>query len=196
MKKILIVSSIFLLGFLTGELEINLIEMKARGVYREVIRVILQTDQEALASRAAREGHRLRSLVHRWNSVYAASPSPDGFSVFRKEWKDLDRDFWFPFTAHVLELISRPLPVSKGSQLSEGILRGKLGATLESLGAEDLANEQWSRAKELLGKTSLVETRRLIEDMLENEKSDAHLRMEKTLLEGLTPPNQTNAADR
>ena len=97
MIKALKISGIFMAGIIVGAILMNFLDMYLRPAYRETIRIDLKTEQEYLASRAMRQGDKVRTLAHRWNVVDAETK--DGFRVFRKERnKDMDSSFSYPLT--------------------------------------------------------------------------------------------------
>jgi hypothetical protein len=120
MTKILKISGIFVGGIIIGGVFMNLLHMYVRSVYRETIRIDLKTEQEFLASRAARDGDKLRAASHRWNVV--DSEADGGFRAFRRErHKDDDSSFLFPFYMLALKAMVSPMDESKKSPA--GLLR-------------------------------------------------------------------------
>jgi hypothetical protein len=182
MKRAAAFLSVFALGLAVGAAGVLLIDLRTRATYREVLRSNLLVEQELLAARTARQGDRLRSLVHRWNVVDARSE--DGFRIFRAS-PPFDDGFFFPFALLSLkEMVLRADESRRGSRVGEGLERGKLALALEAIGSPGLADEQWRRAQDLLGRHSLDEVRRTIEKVIDVENSDAAKQAAGVVLDG------------
>jgi hypothetical protein len=181
--KALKICGIFIGGIIVGAILMNLLDMYVRPAYREVIRIDLKTEQEFLASRAIRQGDKVRALSHRWNVVDAESK--DGFRAFRKERNsDIDSEFLFPFGMIVLKAMMhyKEDNLKKGAQIVEGINRGKLAHALESIGAREEAYKQWEMARILTNKKSIEDTRKFILKLQEQDNTDLHRQAEKAVL--------------
>lgn len=181
--KVLKIGGIFIGGIIVGAILMNCLDMYVRPAYRETIRINLKTEQEFLASRAIRQGDKMRALVHRWNVVDA--DSKDGFRVFRKEQnKDIDSSFFFPFHMLVLNALIHPKEgmQEKGPRIIEGVSRGRLALALESIGARQEANKQWEMAQMLTNKKSIEDIRKLILSLREQEDTDIHHQAEEAVL--------------
>jgi hypothetical protein len=184
MTKILKMSGIFVGGIIIGGVLMNLLHMHIRPVYRDTIRIDLKTEQEFLASRAARYGDKLRAASHRWNVVDLEAD--DGFHAFREERnKDDDSSLLFPFNMLVLKGIASQMGEGKKKieKVIEGVDRGKLAVALESIGEKEKADKQWEIARVLTIQKSLEDIRRLVLRNLEHEKTDLYLQAEKAILE-------------
>jgi hypothetical protein len=186
MKRIAAFLSIFALGLALGAAGVLLVDLRTRAVYRDVLRTNLVLEQEMLAARTARQGDRLRSLVHRWNAVDASSQ--DGFRIFRPS-SERDDDFFDSFRLLGLKHLVLPSgdEARRAASRNEGLERGRLALALEAIGSPVLADEQWRRAKDLLG-CSLEQARRLTLSMLEVENSDVAKQGEAVVLDGKAPP--------
>jgi len=195
--KILKIGSIFIGGIIVGAVLMNLLHMYVRSTYRETIRTYLQTEQEFLAGRAARQGDKFREVSHRWNVIDAEAEY--GFRAFRKEWnKDIDSSFLFPFYMMVFKAMGSPKNESqeRGARFVEGIHRGKLALALESIGAHEEADRQWEIARTLTKKKSIEDLRRLVLELHEQENTDLHLTAEKAILGDINKTHQANQPDQ
>jgi hypothetical protein len=181
--KSLKIGCIFIAGIFVGVTLMSLLDMYVRPMYRELIRIDLETEQEYLASRAARQGDKLRALSHRWNVVDTASES--GFRAFRREQnKDIDASFFFPFQALILKTIVAPTEESqrRPKLWLEGMARGKLALALEAIDAKGEADKQWELALKLLKRQSVADVRQLILRFQAQENSDLYRQAEKAVL--------------
>ena len=145
--KALKIGGIFIGGLIVGAVLMNLLHMYVRPAYRETIRIDLKQEQEFLAGKATRQGDNLRAVTHRWNVV--DTDATEGFRAFRKKRnKDIDSSFFFPFYMIVINELVHPREgmEEKGSRISEGVDRGRLALSLESVGARDEADRQWEMA--------------------------------------------------
>lgn len=183
MIKIVKISGIFLAGIIIGGTLMNLLHMYVRPVYRETVRIDLKTEQEFLASRAARQHDNFRAASHRWNVVDAEAK--DGFRAFQKERnKDIDSSFFFPFYMVALAAMVHPKEGvdEKAIRISEGIARGHLALALESIGNREEADKQWEIARTLTNNKSIEGIRNFILKLREQEKTDTYLQTEKEIL--------------
>lgn len=185
MKRAAAFLAVFALGLAVGAAGVLLVDLRTRATYREVLRSSLLTEQEMLAARSARQGDRLRSLVHRWNAVDARAE--DGFRIFRAS-PALDDGFFFPFALLSLkQMVLRADESHRGTRVGEGVERGKLAFALEAIGSPGLADEQWRRAQDLLGRHSREEVRQIVEKGIEVENSGAAKQAEAVVLDGRSP---------
>jgi hypothetical protein len=194
--KILKISGIFVGGIIIGAVLMNLLHMHVRSTYRETIRIDLKTEQEFLASRAARQHDDFKAASHRWNVV--DSSSEEGFRAFRKERnKENDSSFFLPFYMVVLKAMGSPMEKAKKDprRIIEGIDRGKLAVGLESIGENQEAAKQWEIARILTSQKSVEDTRKLVLRFLEHEKTDSYLQAERAVLDD-TNEAQSNQPDR
>jgi len=170
-------------GIIVGAILMNLLDMYVRPAYREMIRIDLKTEQEFLASRAIRQGDKVRALAHRWNVVDAEAK--DGFRAFRKERNsDIDSEFLFPFGMIVLKamMYDKEGYLKKGAQIVEGIDRGRLALSLESIGAREEADRQWEMARILINRKSIEDTRKLILNLHASDNTELYRQAEKAVL--------------
>ncbi len=197
MIKLVKISGIFVGGLIIGAVLMNFLHMHVRSTYRETIRIDLRTEQEFLAARAARQGHNMRALSHRWNVVDAEAK--DGFRMFREERnRDMDSSFFFPFHMLVFKAIRSPM---RGKQeevdrFIEGMDRGKLAVVLESLSEKEEAARQWEIARVLTKQKSIEDIRRYVRRWLEVEKTDLYLQAERAILEEGREAQQNNKPDQ
>lgn len=183
MSNIFKISGIFAIGLIFGAILMNLLNMYVRPTFRETIRIDFKTEQELLASRAAREGNEERALVHRWNVVDAETN--DGFRAFSKERnKDIDSSFFFPFHMLTLKAMMNPNDESqaKGAAIAEGLDRGRLALSLEFIGAQKDADKQWEIARDLIGKGSIDEVKGLLLKVKELDNTETYLQAEEAVL--------------
>jgi hypothetical protein len=182
--KALKIGGIFICGIIVGAILLNLLDMYLRPTYREIIRIDLKVEQEFLASRAMREGDKVRALAHRWNVVDAEAK--DGFRAFRKEQnKKIDSLFSYPFYMLIMNAMMHDKEgnLEKGARVGEGIDRGRLASALESIGANAEADKQWERARILIcEKKSIEDTKKLIHKLQEDDNTELHLQAEKAVL--------------
>ena len=181
--KVLKIGGIFIGGIIVGAILMNCLDMYVRPAYRETIRINLKTEQEFLASRAIRQGDKMRALVHRWNVVDA--DSKDGFRVFRKEQnKDIDSSFFFPFEMLLLNAMIHDSETryKKGVQIDEGINRGRLALSLEAIGSREEADRQWEIARTLINRKTIEDTKKLILKLQEGDNTEIHRQAEKAVL--------------
>ncbi len=177
------IGGIFIGGLIVGAGLMNLLHMYVRSTYRETIRIDLNTEQKFMAGRAARQGDKLRALSHQWNVV--DTEAKDGFRAFQKERnEEIDSSFFFPFYMVVLNAMVHPKEgmQEKGARISEGIERGKLALSLESVGANQEAEKQWEISRALTYKKSTEEIRKFILKLREQESSDTYLQAERAIL--------------
>ncbi len=181
--KVFKIGGIFTGGIIVGAIIMNLIYMSVRPAYRETIRIDLKTEQEFLASRAARQGNKVRALVHRWNVV--DTEANNGFCIFNKERNnEMDSSFFFPFYMLVLKTMmhSEVDKHEKGARISEGIDRGRVALSLESLGAREEADKQWEIARIKTGRDSIEDIRKLIIKLQGLDNSEVYRQAEKAVL--------------
>ena len=150
MKKTIVITIVFLLGFIVGALTINLLTIPARKAYRELLQMTYVSNQRTLEISALKEGNRPKALVHIWNLIDA--DPVNGSKIFKSEFADaLDREFWFiffPSFKNVSKNVGRPMPGAE--DLVMGAEHGRLAAVLELLGHEEAAKEHWVLAAKLL----------------------------------------------
>lgn len=91
----------FLVGVIVGAFLLESLEIHVRPVYRDLMATQLKTEQDYMASRAARENKLFAAAFHRW--VAANAGSEDGFPIFRTRNSDANDDSYFlPFALFVL----------------------------------------------------------------------------------------------
>jgi hypothetical protein len=86
--------------------------------------------------------------------------------------------------------------MEKGGYIIEGIDRGNLAVALEADGDNAEATRQWDQAQKLLRKKSIEDTRNLILNLLEQEKTELHLQAEEKILGDKEEAQQINRGDR
>jgi hypothetical protein len=181
-KSSLKYAGVFLLGLLVGAFLLETLEMYLRPSYRDlIIRTHLKTEQEFLASRAVRDNRLLDATFHRWAVVN--TESDDGFRILRNKDSGIDDAYYlYPVHMLILKWMSAGDNIKRGSMIAEGYDRGKLAVALESLGQKKDAEKQWDRAQELIHRKTIKETKEAVYSILEQEKTDIHLRAEDKIL--------------
>lgn len=179
LRRALSIIGIFFLGFIAGVISLNLLNMHLRDTYRDVLMTNLKLEQELRASKTAREGNTLKSLVHRWNVVDISSS--DGFQFFQN--MNGENKFLYPFAMLVLKQMHNENKKYEGIRTSESIEIGKLALTLEALGMDELATNQWKIAEGLRGRVSMKAIRNLVEDSINFENSQLHIDVENKYLQ-------------
>lgn len=182
LKSTLKYTSVFLLGLLVGTFLIESLEIQLRPAYRNIIiRTDFKTEQEFLASRAARENRRVEAAFHRWAVVNAESD--DGFRVFQEHHDELNgQQYSYLLSVYILKLMSSDDNIKRGQKIAEGFDRGKLAAALETIGQKAEAETQWQLAQVLTGRKNIEETKKSVYSMLGQEKSDIYLKAESKIL--------------
>jgi hypothetical protein len=195
MNRILKISGIFLLGVIVGAVLMNLLYMYVRPVYRHMIRTQIKTDQQFLASRATREGNKIEAAMHRWFVLEMDSEK----SRHEKSDRESDSSFLFPFYWAPLrkQADSRAKERPQNYRhIEEGMERAWLAAALEDINEKQEASKQWLKAQTLLGESSVENTRKIIFDLLEKEKTDTYIEGEKMILGDTNQAQQKNRGDR
>jgi hypothetical protein len=181
-KSLLKYTGVFLLGLLVGAFLLETLEIHLRPAYRDlVIRSYLKTEQEFLASRAAREKRSLDAAFHRWAVVNAETDN--GFRVLRPQDNDIDsQPYLYPLGVLGLEWMSKDVNARRGAKIAEGFDRGKLAAALDVLGQTKEAEKQWQLAQNLIHRETIKETKEAVYSMLKQEKSEIYLKAEDKIL--------------
>lgn len=123
----------------------------------------------------------LEAAFHRWAVVNAESD--EGFRVFQEHGVELDdQPYTYPFDMYMLKWMSSGANIKKGRKIVEGFDRGKLAVALEALGQKKEAENQWQSAQILIHRKTIKETKEAVYVMLEQEKSDIHLKAEDKIL--------------
>jgi hypothetical protein len=183
LRKTLSITGIFLLGFIVGMTSLNLLYMHLNKTYINVLLHGIEFEQGLLASKTAREGDTIRSLVHRWNVVDATTAN--GFRSLRTT--TMQDEFFYPFAMLVIKQMQENTQYKegkvKGERMIEGINRGKLAKTLEALGENELADKQWEWANSLMENRGIKATQRFVEEEIEQENSQLHIDVEDKYLQ-------------
>ncbi len=155
-------------GFLGGSLAILFLDMKTRPVLRDVLRVNFKIEQERNASLASAANDPLRTAFYRWSAADASSRKKIG--VFRHGLDgNIDAGLFYPFALLVLGRIDTT--GVKGAQMDEGLARAKLALSLEALGLQVPADEQWRSAADLIPMRSADQLHHLAADMIAQERA-------------------------
>jgi hypothetical protein len=70
----------------------------------------------------------------------------------------------------------------KGARIAEGIDRGRLALSLESIGAQKEADKQWEISRMMTDKESIKEIRRLIIKLQSIDNTEVYRQAEKAVL--------------
>jgi hypothetical protein len=181
-KSILKYSGVFFLGLIVGAFLLETLEIHLRPSYRDLlIRTDLKTEQEFLASRALRANKPLDVAFHRWAVVNAESEV--GFRIFQINYNEIDSSpYLYPLGMLALKSMASTTNIERGRKIEEGIDRGKLAVALEKLGRMKEAEDQWQQAQILTHNPTMKATKAFINVLLEQEKSDLHLKAEDKIL--------------
>ena len=177
------ICTIFICGVVIGAVLMNFLHMYVRPMYRQYLGISLAMEQEFLADQAIRHDDKLREVVHRWNVVFAQSKN--GFRVFRKEWnKDMDGSFFFPFYVVVAHALFHPKKDSpEGTpEITQGLARGQLALSLETIGSREEADRQWQAVRTLTKLESIEGIRKAALIWREDVNTELHLQAEKVIL--------------
>lgn len=182
-KTTLKYGGIFLLGLFVGAFLLETLEIYLRPSYRDlIIRTDLKVEQEFLSSRATRANKSLDVAFHRWAVVNAQSE--DGFRVLQIKHKDHDSNpYLYPLGMLALKSMASSTNFKRGKKVEEGIDRGKLAVALEQLGRKKEAEDQWQQALILTHNPTVQATKAFVHALLEQEKSEIHLKAEDKILE-------------
>ena len=179
-------TGVFLAGLIIGAFMLETLEMHVRPSYRDIIvRSHLRTEQELLASQAARTKKPLDEAFHRW--VVVNAQSEDGFRVLRVNNNELGGNYLYPFEMLGLKSMASSADYEKGKKITEGIDRGKLAVSLEKLGMKKEAEDQWKKAQQLTHNMTMKATKDFMYTLLEQEKSDLNPEVDE---KALGPSNQ------
>ncbi len=181
-RSLLKYTGVFLLGLLVGAFLLETLEIHLRPAYRDlVIRSYLKTEQEFLASRAAREKRSLDAAFHRWAVVN--TETENGFRVLRPQDNDIDsQPYLYPLGVLGLKWMSLDENARRGAKIAEGFDRGKLAASLDVLGQTKEAERQWQLAQDMIHRKTIKETKDAVYSMLEQENSALFLKAEDKIL--------------
>lgn len=184
-KAVLKYSLVLFVGIIIGAALIESLEVYVRPTHTDILMSQLKAEQEFLASRAARENRIFEATFHRWAVVNAQAE--DGFRAFRPENRELnEKSYFLPFQLFVLKMIESPPEMKKGGRIMEGINRGRLAASFESLGQMEEAQRQWELAQQLTRRPTLEATKEVVFKIMGQENSELHRKAEDAVLGGQT----------
>jgi hypothetical protein len=147
MRRIVLGTALFLLGIAVGAFATDALHIWSRPMLATSLRTAIQTQEELLASRTAREGRVVESLVHRANA--AASWSGEGFSALDHTFDDFADTRFLPIVLWAIHRqAERAYPNAKpeGRQCYGAVLWQQVALTLEALHLPEQAAAHHERA--------------------------------------------------
>lgn len=146
-KKIASSALIFFFGFFSGLFVLNYIYVEVHSSYLNNLRMQFRANQIISAITATKNKDAVNMLVHRQNVV--DTYKNNNFDLFSSE--SSEYGFWSPFQLLILKNLSGSSDYASGEQIAEGLERGKLAYSLDTLGMNKKAEEEWALASELAG---------------------------------------------
>jgi hypothetical protein len=137
----------FLSGFVLGAFLTDAAHIWSRPKLARTLRTAIQTDEEFLASRDARQGDVGESLVHRWNAADAWDGS--GFRSIDRTFRDFEKTRFLPLVLWAIEHQAKqayPNANAAGEEYYAALLRHKVALTLDALSLHESAKAQRKRA--------------------------------------------------
>jgi hypothetical protein len=151
----------FSVGILTGAALTGILSMKASRVYLEIVTAGYTREQEARGDECWESG-KLSDAVHYYVNVVDAISSN---GIYQSGTEDI----WsvgFPVYAIILNSVAKNADVEgRGKRFQEGVVRGKLGMVLESLGRNEEAQREYSSALRPTGMDDLARLESFIKGM-------------------------------
>jgi hypothetical protein len=141
--------ALFLSGFVLGAFLTDAVHIWSRPKLARVLRIAIESDEELLASRDARQGDLVQSLVHRWNA--ADSWDRSGFRSLDRTFRDFEEIRFLPLILWAMEDQSKrahPNANAAGEEYYAALLRHKVALTLDALSLHASAEAQRKRAAE------------------------------------------------
>lgn len=151
----------FLVGIIFGGVLMSFLSMRASKVYLEIVKTNYKQEQETLGDQLWKSGKLNEAAIHYYNVIQVLSST---------DMKSLSPDhvwsFGFPFSAIILNEIKNKSDIhGRGKAFEEGIVRGKLGMVLESLGRNEEAQREYLSAAKLTGMNDIDRVRKFISDL-------------------------------
>ena len=134
---------LFLAGLCVGAVATDSLHIWARPKLARTIRTAVSTEQEFLASKAAREGRLVESLIHRSNA--ASAYTGEGFPAIDRIFAGLEETRFLPFTLWAIHYSAErkyPNATPEGRQRVGALLWHKAELTLGEL---HLADHRFTR---------------------------------------------------
>jgi len=173
-------SVLFLLGVSVGAFATDALHIWSRPLLATSLRTAIQTQEEFLASRTARDGQLVDSLVHRANA--AASWSGEGFSAIDRTFDDFSNTRFLPIVLWAIHRQAQrayPNPKPEGRQRYGALLWHQVALTLEALNLpEDAAGYRARAAADLPSGLAMSS----FADLVESERTETHIEAERLVL--------------
>lgn len=168
MSRKQIVSSIlvFILGFSCSLILLVFLSSTVYKSHLEDLQIQFRAEQNIKAMKATKAGDNAKAFVCRQNVV--DTYNLDGFL----DVEEARFNLWSAVQLYILEKIKDSTHDPQGERLAEGLERGKLAYTLDTLGMKSKAEEEWLRAAEVTGYSQKPDAlKQLISQMIETETS-------------------------
>ncbi len=164
-KKPLIMSGVFVVGFLLGCMLMGVMAMNAGRTFLRMESANYRQEQELLGDQCLRHGNLTRAWLHYDNVVQILSAGDArAFNLRPTVWP-----LSFPVTALILNKMEcRTDSSGRGRALEEGISRGKLALALEKQGRSGEARLEYLRAARAMGMgdNEIGRVKQLVEEVL------------------------------
>ena len=180
MRRFVLGFALFSAGLCVGALATDALHIWARPKLATTLRTAIQTQEEFLASRAAREGRLVDSLVHRSNA--AASWSGQGFTALDRTFDGFDRTRFLPIVLWAIHhQAERAHPNAKpdGRRRYGALLWHQTALTLEALNLPQEAAAQRERVAPDLPRGLAVSS---FAELVESESTQLHIEVEALAL--------------
>jgi hypothetical protein len=171
---------LLLFGFVLGAVFTDAAHVATRPHLAHVVRVAIQTDEEFLASREARRGNIVESLVHRWNA--ADSWDRTGFKALDRTFTNFEDVRFLPLLLWAIDHQTKtayPNANAAGAANYAAILRHEVAVTLDALSLHELAETQRKRAAELVPASS---SHASFAELLQSEDNPTRIEVENLTL--------------
>lgn len=159
MKRFVIATAVFILGFAAGAFVVYGLSLRASGAYLTGAQLVFINAQDEQASKAWRAGNFHRALGHAF-CAFEAQQGVGATRAFARNalpWDLLQLAF-------LRTMIIDPNQMMTGDKprpYSEMVPRAKLGVAWERLGQKDAADREFGAIGELTGKADVAAWRRL-----------------------------------
>ena len=180
MRRIALGSALFLFGIGVGAFATDALHIWSRPMIADSLRTAIQTQEEFLASRTAREGRHVESLVHRANA--AASWSGDGFSALDRRFDDFAETRFLPIVLWAIyHQAERTHPNAKpeGYRRYGAVLWHQVALTLEALGLPEEAAAHHERVAADLPRDLAASS---FAELVQSQSTETHIEAETLTL--------------
>ena len=167
---------LFLVGLCVGAVATDSLHIWGRPKLASSIRTAVSIEQEFLASKAAREGRVVESLVHRWNA--ASAYTGEGFVAIDQAFAEFEETRFLPLTLWAMfESARRKYPNARpeGRRRVGAVLWHNAELTLREL---KLAEHGFTRETVLTGVPEEVAAPSFAK-LLESENTEVHRSIEE-----------------